>query len=366
MKNNFLKIILFLFFAFFGVQKMTAQDTTGHEFTTLMLEVRADFNYNHMDTLDEYGFNGRYFNLKMGGRFGKGFSYYFRQRIIADAGSYHFFDNTDFLYLNYELNKNWSFRVGKDALSVGGFEYDAPPIDVIYSSFYWDCFYCFQLGASAAYHSNDGKHTLRAQFSTSPYVHSGSLFKNSLFSYSLMWSARFPHFNLLYSVNMFERERGKFMNFISLGHQVAFDRWDLYLDLIHRATSTSQLLRDFSIVGQANCHFKNGITLFIKGAWEQNFDSEEIESWLATGEIRDCLALPGQRYCYCGIGLEYRPVKQPNIRIHCYVGDFCTADYSWNILHPNIPPHVQHRINANVGLTWNLDFIHLLKNKNIL
>ena len=149
---------LWLVLSLFPGTMLQAQDSTSHRFTTLKLEVRADFDVNAefrgisshgiqprpKDTL-LYGFNGKYFNLCLGGEFGKGFSYYFRQRIIANPGASTLFDNTDFLYLQYRFKDRWAVRVGKEALAIGSFEYDAPPIDIFFYTSFWGNVHCFQL-----------------------------------------------------------------------------------------------------------------------------------------------------------------------------------------------------------------------------
>ena len=221
-------------------------------FTQIRLEARADFDYFHTEnwnsttnsttTENPYGFHGKYFNFVVGGDLNDKFSYFFRQRIIAQPGHVSMFDNTDFLYLTYHPNKNWMFRLGKDALAVGGFEYDAAPIDVLFSTNYWDNFYCFQLGGAAAFKSDDGNHMLLAQVANSPYVYYGaplgtalgSEWRTGLLAYSLFWSGKMGHFNTLYSVNMFERPDHGYMNYIALGNKLIYDRWDLYIDLLHR------------------------------------------------------------------------------------------------------------------------------------
>ena len=161
-------------------QVATAQVDFTPIFTQIKLEARADFDYYHNtvkgDTLQEnpYGFHGRYFNFVIGGPIGEKFSYFFRQRIIASPGDVSLFDNTDFLYINYAPTSNWMFRFGKDALAVGGFEYDAPPINVLFSTNYWDNFYCFQPSVAAAYRSDDASQMLLFQVGNSPYVHYGA------------------------------------------------------------------------------------------------------------------------------------------------------------------------------------------------
>ena len=79
----------------------TAQVSWGDIFNKFKLEVRADGEYTTTDTTPNLGFHGKYFNFMLGGDLGSGFSYYFKQRIVANPGTVTFFDNTDFLYLDY-------------------------------------------------------------------------------------------------------------------------------------------------------------------------------------------------------------------------------------------------------------------------
>ncbi len=330
----------------------------------LMLEVRADLTFNQPVTTyafeenqlgeSSYGFQGRYFNLHMGGNLATNLSYYFRQRIVANPGSHTFFDNTDFLYLDYRFHKNWSARIGKEALAVGGFEYDAPPIDVLYFSYYWDNFYCFQLAGSISFHSNNDKHHLTLQVGNSPYLHYGSTFKNSLLSYNLFWSGDFGHFKTLYSFNMFERKKGTFMNYIALGNKVDYEHFSIYLDLMHHAHSVNQLFKDFAVVGRADAKITPLANVFVKAGYEQNLDQDEIAHFNATGDLWDCLALPGQQYIYYGIGFEWRPKRCPDVRLHGFVTDYITNNDYVPYLQPAEVLN-EHNVYANVGVTWKID-----------
>ena len=77
-----------------------AQKDSVPLFTTLRMEVRADFSFRHPITQfadgsiehgeDVYGFAGKYFNIHVGGNIGKKVSYYFRQRVVANPGSVRF------------------------------------------------------------------------------------------------------------------------------------------------------------------------------------------------------------------------------------------------------------------------------------
>lgn len=356
---------------------LSAQNDSLPFFSTLRLEVRADLEYHHLMTQspdailthndNTYGFTGRYFNIHMGGNLSRRVSYYFRQRIVANPGSNSFFDNTDFLYLNVQLNDQWSLRFGKDALAVGGYEYDAPPIDVLYWSYYWDNFYCFQLAAAAKYQSKDGKNLLVAQVGNSPYLHYGSPFQNSLFSYNLFWNGNFGPFHTLYSFNMFQRDKsGHFMSYLALGNKLIFDKWDIYVDFIHRATSTKQLFKDLGVIACANVYINNDFNLFFKGGYEQNLDRDEVSYYMETGEILDCLAFPGQRFMYGGLGFEYRPKKCHEVRIHGFVADMCTQNLQGELV--DIPAkkttsNIEHNLTANVGVTWNIDILKYINKK---
>lgn len=345
-------------------KQVIAQESSSFV-NTLRMEARADFNYscdslidgyNH-DRNNTYGFNGMYFNLHMGGNLGDKVSYYFRQRIVANPGSVSFFDNTDFLYVNYAPNKNWSFRGGKDALIIGGFEYDHAPIDVLFNSYYWSVFYCFQMAVSASYHSDDGNHTLSAQITNSPYIHYNSPFgDNSLLAYNLCWSGKMGHFKTLYSASLFERARGYYMSYIALGNKLTFDRWDLYLDLIHHGVTTDQLTQNWAIISCANIYLSEGFNIFVKGGYEQNLDKNELTNYQATGKMWDCLTVPGQKYGFYGIGFELKPSFYRDLRIHGYVADFASRQH---IINANddleASGEISHHLNVNFGLTWNMD-----------
>lgn len=372
------KLTLLVSFCIFANCSFAQRDSVPL-FTELAFEVRADLDYHHhmnecsngdLQHLDDsYGFHGRYFNIDLGGNLGKKFSYYFRQRLVANPGSVNFFDNTDFLYLDYHINDNWSIRVGKEALAVGGYEYDAPPIDVIFSTYYWDNFYCFQLAAGATYASKDGKNMLRLQVGSSPYVYYGSPFgDNSLFSYNLLWNGNFGHFHTIYSFNMFQRDKmGHFLNYIALGNQLKYDKWSIYLDLIHRANSTRQLMKDFSIVCRADYNINDSWKLFAKGSYEQNLDEEEWAYYITHDrEVWDCLALPGQQYFIGGIGFEYRPKSCPDVRIHGFVADYCTLNKWADRMSRSVNPELynfHHDLTANVGISWNMNFLKYLTQK---
>lgn len=365
LKTKFLSLsLLFAFFLFLG-HEAKAQVVFAPVFSQIRLEARADFDYFHLNHNDDlsnpFGFHGKYFNFVVGGDLNDKFSYFFRQRIIAQNGSVSFFDNTDFLYLTYHPNKNWMFRLGKDALAVGGFEYDAAPIDVLFSTNYWNNFYCFQLGAAAAYKSDDGNHMFLAQIANSPYVYfgAGQTYNNNidagkewrmgLLSYNLYWSGTFGHFSTLYSANMFERPDHEFMNYIALGHKLTFDRWDLYLDLIHHALAKDDWGKNYAAVCCFNFHITDDFNIYAKGAYEQNRSEVDFLSTLPWD--LDVLIGKGNSYLFYGFGFEYNPSFCKDVRLH---GVLSYCDNKVKDAN-DVQTSFTETLTANIGITWHMN-----------
>ena len=351
-----------------------------HKFTTFHLETRAALEYDGEFTQwhntltpqlpdgkaweNKYGFRGDYFNFLLGGDIGDHISYFFRQRIIPAKGVTELFDNTDFLYIQYNFNKQWSLRIGKEAIAVGGFEYDAPPIDVYYYTHYWGSFPCFLLGVSAIYKDKSGKNKLVFNVANSPYVkYMDNSWDSGLFSYNLYWSGKFGHFSTLYSVNFLEYERGKFINFIVLGNKLSFDKWSIYFDYINRAAGFRDFFQDFSVVSRLDWHASPSVNLFAKGGYEQNFANYTYPSGYENTVTDVDMWLPSNHnYWFYGLGMEYRPRVYPDLRVHAFVANA--------VMHR--PVNAQENINvdvknmtltANVGVTWWLNFMKFLPEK---
>lgn len=371
--NKRVTILFLILFAFFYSGKSQESNDSLPLINTLRFEVRADLTYWHtmVEHLNgdlehypsEFGFAGRYFNLVFGGNISDQFSYYVRQRIIANPGSVTLFDNTDFLWINFKLNKHWDFRVGKDALAVGSFEYDATPIDVLINTYYWDAFHCFRLGGSVQYTTKDQKSKLIFQVASSPYVYYGSTFKNSLLSYNLMWSGQYGPFIGMYSVNLFQRDRTHYMFLVGIANKVKFEKWDLYLDFIHRSTTPDELFKDFSVILCGNYYFNSSINLYAKVAYEQNTNKNEIIGFQETGEYWDCLMVPGMKYIIAGIGVEYKPKKCPSFRIHGVIdGNFIQSVSEGNNL-GIAPGETIIKPSVRAGFTWYIDVMKYINKK---
>lgn len=378
-KLRFLLSIAVCFAGAFFSEICAQDDSTKkfkHKFTTFQLEARAELDYIGAYSIDQnfanptiydhfwdgnsYGFHGQYFNFLLGGDIGEHISYFIRQRIIPKAGTVNFFDNTDFLYLQYRFNKNWAVRLGKEALYIGGYEYDAPPIDVYYYTHFWGEIYCFHIGTSVAYTDNSGKNKIVFQFANSPYSYyagQGNEWKKGLFSYNLFWSGNFNHFSTLYSINFMEYKRGKFINYISLGNKLSFNKFQIYFDYMNRASSFENFFKDFTIVSRLDWQVGNGFDIFAKAGYDQNFSQQRFTN---PENIIDNTMVPGANYYFYGLGLEYRPPVYPDLRIHAYVAN---STFHYPQINNYILDEKKCNLMANIGATWKIDFMKYLPEK---
>ena len=354
--------LIFLFALLAGAllpRPAAAQTAWGDAFNKFKLEARADALYTHSDdstVADAYGFRGRYFNLMVGGDLGSGFSYYFRQRLKAEPGYISFFDNTDFLYINYRPSQNWQLRFGKDAMAFGGYEYDAPPIDVYFNAEYWNNFYCFQLGLGGSYITDDGAHTFTAQVTTSPYVGTYGLdWDAGLMSYNLMWMGTLGPVHTLWSVNMMQRDRDHWTGMIALGTQLVQEQWNWYVDLLHHSLTTDDWMKNFAVVSRFNVLINDRWTFFAKGSYEQNRSEADLNAanWL------DGLVPANHAYFHTGLGCEFHPTD--NVRLHAYVA--YRDDCEFDAVNNGVTTSDLHTasLTANVGATWTIDFHKMLK-----
>ena len=280
---------------------LEAQEKSGFDLINkLKLEVRADGEYTTTDSTPNLGFHGKYFNLMLGGELGGGFSYYFKQRIVANEGTVTFFDNTDFLYLDYMPSQNWRFRFGKDAMALGGFEYDASPIDVYFPT------------------------------------RAGNM----------------GHLHTLWSTSLVEYKWNHYLNMTMLGTKLVYDKWDLYLDLMHHALTTRDWGKNFGVVSCANYYFTDRFNIFVKGMYEQNKSSVHLASTVAA----DHQLAAGHTFARYGLGFEWYANKQKNVRLHiygCQTIDSYTDDSDVR--------HTDDYWNFNIGATWTMDYFKMFK-----
>ena len=261
-------------------------------------------------------FNGRYLMFMLDGNISPKFSYSLRYRMIHPnhEGTWRgMFNATDWAHLTYRPTKNWEITAGKMLVFYGSYEFDYNPLDVFMWSGWGGRVGCFQFGVMGKYITDDRRNNFLFQINNSPFANSLDL--GDLYSYTFQWNGNFGVFNALYSVNFFEYQPGRFINYISLGNQFNFGPVKFELDYQNRyGARGTHFLKDFSLIGKLNYNCMNRLNIFVKGGLDYNMAQEAGET-----DVIDMLVLPGERNVYYGAGLEFFPIKDSkNVRIHAF------------------------------------------------
>lgn len=264
----------------------------------------------------KFGFGGKFITLIVDGSITDKLTYAYRQRLFMQhAGPKEFFNATDWLYLKYRFHKNFAFSFGKEVINVGGFEYDMNPIDVyFYSGFCQNLNAAYQFGATLTYISNDERHNLKAQVTNSPFAKESF---DGLLAYNLMWVGNMDWFRTMYSVNLVERVKGHYFNYIALGNKFTFNPVTIDLDYTNRyalASAQKGFFSDFSLTCNVSVALCDKWNIFVKGSYDQNLGQEE-----GVTDPYDTMVLPGTQYAIYGAGVEFFPLEgKRDLRLHAF------------------------------------------------
>ena len=279
---------------------------------------------------------GEYLNFHILGHLSPTVDYRVRQRLNKKVfDERNMFNATDILYINWQATPRWSFTFGKHAVLIGGYEYDAAPIDVyFYSKFCNNIYQAFTFGASATYTYAPGQSVV-AQICNSPL----SLGFQNVYAYNLAWCGQFtPWWKTIWSVNFVEDSRKRMVNYIALGNHIQSGDILFDLDLMNRAGLKQQrfLLSDISVISKF---------IWSVGAWnicaKAGYERNDAQNVDASGQAYDLVIEPGTTYLYGGCGLEWFPLGREKLRLHAvYYRD-----------------SEMHRNNYELGVTWRVNVI---------
>lgn len=302
----------------------------------LYLDTRSTFHQETENGVYNSQIKGEYLNLHILGHIGENIDYRLRHHMIKKVyDEKNMFNATDMLYINWRASKRWSFLFGKYAVLIGGYEYDAAPIDVyFYSKFCNNIYQGFTFGGSATYHLSDTQ-AFVAQICNSPL----SLGVATSYAYNVAWTGQVtPWWKTLWSVNYVEDSVRMPINYISLGNHFEFGSSILDVDIMNRAW-----------FGQPRFFFSD-MTIISKFIWsvglwnicaKAGYEWNDISNKDADGRAYDAVIAPGTEYIYAGCGLEWFPLGRDHVRLHAvYYSD-----------------SERHRNNFELGVTWRVNII---------
>jgi hypothetical protein len=302
----------------------------------LYFDMRAAFHQEMCNGQYSSQMLGEHLNFNMMGRLTPKIDYRIRQRLNKKVfDERNMFNATDFMYVNWHATDRWSFLAGKYAVLIGGYEYDANPIDVYYySQFCNNIYQCFTFGAVADYRFAEDQHMV-FQFCNSPL----SLGFQNVYALNMAWNGQFaPWWKTLWSVNFVEDMDKKMVNYIALGNHFIFGNVIFDIDIMNRAGFTQKrfLMSDYSLISKI---------IWSVGKWnicaKAGYETNALDNVAADGRAYDLVIAPGTEYLYAGCGLEWFPLGSDRLRFH--------GVYYWD--------NAEHRHNYRIGVTWRVDVI---------
>ena len=307
----------------------------------LRLEARGDLQaesiYGDMKSANT-GFRGKQLNLRLNGNINDSWSYAYRQRMGKPNGNASYFDAVDHINLTYTKDV-WTFTGGKQTVAVGGYEYDRAPIDFYFGSEYWYNMDCYQWGVSASCEiGSEAKDVLLFQVTQSPF----RKVSPSLMGCNLLWKGSHGGIDLLYSVNVLEYAKRRFLSFVTLGHQINMGDFTLQLDWMNRTVMNYFDFDDFSVMADLSWSASEKLNVFGKVTYDLNKDN-----------AADFCVLPGTELTRVGAGVEYFPIKNSrNVRLHG------TYSYAWG-KNGNLAGTVWNNHSfVSLGITWRMSILN--------
>lgn len=274
--------------------------TNGPSIDKLHLEARLAWegeNVNGQGIHDNTGFKGQFFNLRFDGQIVNGLTFSYRQRLNKQTKQ-TFWDATDWLHLDWQINGKWSLSAGKQVVALGGYEYDRPPIDLYYCSEFWYNIACYQFGLSGSFQPSVNDKVI-AQICNSPYRQFAG---NNSYGINFLWYGKHGLWETMWSASTMEHQRGQWMSMLCLGNRFNItDKVLIDVDYINRAYwHHTSFFKDFTLVGEFSVMAHESTRLYAKYTYDQN----------KSGSAADVLVTDGTSIHRVGAGFEVSPVRK--------------------------------------------------------
>ena len=303
------------------LQKSSWGDAKTSETTDYIPDVSLDMRGGFIQ--DFTGKAGRFMSdglyLDINGYISPHFSYSLNQRL---ASTYYEdnsgFEGTNWLTLTYETD-DFALTIGKDALLVGSFEYDAYDLDTYYdmNSIFYNEFDCWQWGVSGAWYPAED-HELIFQFANSPFSYGDP----NLFSYALGWRGAWDWYESYWTANLWQYDSESYVKAVNLGNRFTAGNFAADLDLMGRFGELEDPICGMTVTVAPSYAISDWGRVFAKAGWES---SEHV---------------------FGGAGFEYFPLKEnKDIRFH--------AAWAYN--------EYMYGHTLNIGVTWKMNMTGALK-----
>ncbi len=335
---------------------VSAEDTTLEDGEDWIPSISLDsrFSYDRVVSGKSAGFGGDGLYLNIDGKISKHFSYSLCQKLFSQHGEDDsVFDNTDWLTLTYDVGQ-FSFTAGKDALTLGSYEYDAYDIDSYFdmNSMFYNSFSSYQWGVKAMWTNRSETTSIAFQVTNSPFVYTPK--QENMYSYNLGWYGSWDSYESIWTVNLMEYAPGAFVKVLAVGNMFYWGDFSLGLDCISRGINFG--IEDEVTVNLMPSYEFEKVRLFGKVGWEKSSDDLPYDFWGEYLALEDKVAaneecittlpafLVGDKdYWFYGLGVEYYPID--SVRLHAI---WASNNYT-------------SRHTFNIGLTWKFDVVKAIR-----
>ncbi|MCR5519541.1 MAG: hypothetical protein K6F21_04340 [Bacteroidales bacterium] len=209
----------------------------------------------------------------------------------------------DWANLTYSFG-SFSVTLGKQALTFGGFEFDAYDFEAysFLGSSAWNDLQVYQWGAKFDWTNESENTTLSLQATSSPFGEHP--FSSKLFNYALEWRGEYGSFRNIWSAVAMETEAGSYLPLLSFGQEFDLnDNVTLGLDI-------------YNIVGDEEEIAMKGLTMIPSLIWKP-CESVQLRGRLG-GEIN---RVTKNKDLIVGFDAHWYPIKDnEDLRLHLATG----------------------------------------------
>ena len=344
MKKNYVLTIVLILTCFWGHlsgSSLFAQSSDEiPKSVDLSLHLRPAYHAQFNGTPLEFengGFKFDHIIVDVGGQVTPKLSYRYLQRLnkVSPIFTKENLPSTiDYAYLKYALNNLFSITAGKQALSVGGFEYNKYPVDVYDYSGISNYITCYLTGMQVAFTPvqnqefsfqivNNRMGTWREAIGT-PQIGSQLEAPTLPLYYSLGWNSNYLDnaLQLRYAANITSPAKGKTLVMVSGGQMWQSGPFNIYIDAFFQHSEIDYLggirnltispqnvvenVNYFSLLGEANYRIQPQWNILLK-CFYNNFSTYKSSIFLDKG---NCLT----SWNYQG-GIEFYPMKDDNLHL---------------------------------------------------
>ena len=344
MKKNYVLTIVLILTCFWGHlsgSSLFAQSSDEiPKSVDLSLHLRPAYHAQFNGTPLEFengGFKFDHIIVDVGGQVTPKLSYRYLQRLNKVSPIFikeNLPSTIDYAYLKYALNNLFSITAGKQALSVGGFEYNKYPVDVYDYSGISNYITCYLTGMQVAFTPvqnqefsfqivNNRMGTWREAIGT-PQIGSQLEAPTLPLYYSLGWNSNYLDnaLQLRYAANITSPAKGKTLVMVSGGQMWQSGPFSIYIDAFFQHSEIDYLggirnltispqnvvenVNYFSLLGEANYRIQPQWNILLK-CFYNNFSTYKSSIFLDKG---NCLT----SWNYQG-GIEFYPMKDDNLHL---------------------------------------------------